>query len=76
MIVHRHIQNPDKQMLETRNSNFSVDWSATTLHRLRLLHSVSLGQIRISLAIPIALSRFPHRSEEGSSPSSLNSFSK
>ena len=40
------------------------------------LHSVSLGQIRISLEISIALKRFAQRSGEGSSPSSLRSFSK
>ena len=40
------------------------------------LHSVSLDQIRISLKISIALKRFAQRSREGSSPSSLKSFSK
>ena len=40
------------------------------------LHSVSLGQIRISLEISIALKRFAQRSGEGSSPSSLRSVSK
>ena len=79
MIVQRHIQNPDKKMflqIFTRNYNFSLGWSATTLHNFRLLNSVSLGQIRISLAMPIALKRFTHRSEEGSSPSSLKNFTK
>ena len=40
------------------------------------LHSVSLDRIRISLEISIALKRFAQRSGEGSSPSSLRSFSK
>ena len=40
------------------------------------LHSVSLGQIRISLEISIALKKFAQRSGEGSSPSSLRSFRK
>ena len=40
------------------------------------LLSVSLDQIRISLKISIALKRFAQRSREGSSPSSLKSFSK
>ena len=40
------------------------------------LQSVSLGQIRISLEISIALKRSAQRSGEGISPSSLRSFSK
>ena len=78
MIFQRHIQNPDKQRLLqifTRNSNFFLDWPATTLHSFKMLHSVSLGQTRIGLAIPNALKIFPH-SEEGRSPSSLKSFGK
>ena len=79
MIALRHIHNPDKQIvlqIFTRNSYFSLDWSSLTWHRFRLLLSISLGQIGISLTIPIALKRFTHGSEYSSSPSSLRSFIK
>ena len=46
------------------------------LHSYILLYSVSLGQIRISLAIAIAFKGFAQRSEEVSSPVSLKRFSK
>ena len=56
--------------------SFSQQVSATTCHIYRLFHSISLGQIRVSLAIAIAFKRFAQRSEEGSSPTSLKDFSK
>ena len=63
MIALRHIHNPDKQIvlqIFTRNSYFSLDWFSLTWHSFRLLLSISLGQIGISLTIPIALKRFTH----------------
>ena len=54
----------------------SLDRSATTSHSYRLLHSVSVSQIRISLAMAIAFKRFAQRSEEGSFPAYLKRFSK
>ena len=66
MIALRHIHNPDKQIvlqIFTRISYFSLDWSSLTWHSFRLLLSISLGQIGISLTIHIALKRFTHGSE-------------
>ena len=48
MITLRHIHNPDKYVvlqISTRNSYFSLDWSAITWHSFRLLLSISFGQI-------------------------------
>lgn len=54
----------------------SVDRSAISCHSYRLHHSVSFGQMRISLAIAIAFEKFAERSEEGGSPVSLKHFTK
>ena len=86
----RHIRNPTQtsflQIFTKRTipdawqgleyaSVVSLDWFATTCHSCRLLHAVSLGQIRISLDIAIAFKRFAQRSEKDSS-ASLKRFSK
>ena len=58
MIALRHIHNPDKQIvlqIFTRNSYFSLDWFSLTWHSFRLLLSITLGQIGISLTIPTIL---------------------